>query len=74
MRAFFTHGGLLSTQESVHYGVPLIGMPVFGDQNFNMLLAVNKGFCVKIEIKELTREKVDEALREVLQKPKYVPG
>lgn len=70
MRAFFTHGGLLSTQESVHHGVPLIGMPMFGDQQFNMLLAVNKGFCVKVNFKELTKESLEESLKEIV-KPKY---
>ncbi|KAJ1529219.1 hypothetical protein ONE63_006023 [Megalurothrips usitatus] len=71
IRLFVTHGGLLSTQESVFHGVPLVGIPMFGDQQFNMLLAVQKGFCVKVDFKTMTRTTMDEALREVLQKPKY---
>lgn len=31
--AFFTHSGLLSTQESIWRGVPIIGMPFVYDQH-----------------------------------------
>nr|WHM27969.1 UDP-glycosyltransferase family 469 member A1 [Frankliniella occidentalis] len=71
IRAFWTHGGLLSTQESVYHGVPLIGMPMFGDQDFNMLLAEQKGFCVKVDFRTMTRESLDATLKEILRNPKY---
>ncbi|KAK3927004.1 UDP-glycosyltransferase UGT5 [Frankliniella fusca] len=71
IRAFWTHGGLLSTQESVYFGVPLLGMPMFGDQQFNMMLAERKGFCVKLDFETMTRASVDAALDEILHNPKY---
>ncbi|KAK3883685.1 hypothetical protein Pcinc_012005 [Petrolisthes cinctipes] len=36
LRLFITHGGLLSTLESMYHGIPVLGMPVFGDQESNM--------------------------------------
>lgn len=35
VKIFITHGGLLSTMESLQFGIPLIAIPVFGDQPSN---------------------------------------
>ncbi|CAK1545460.1 unnamed protein product [Leptosia nina] len=48
---FISHGGLLSTTESVHFGVPMISIPVMVDQFVNADRAVKKGY--KIKAKEL---------------------
>lgn len=32
VRVFITHGGLFGSQEGVHYGVPLLGIPFYADQ------------------------------------------
>lgn len=33
LKAFITHSGLLSYQESLWYGKPMIGVPIFCDQH-----------------------------------------
>uniref|UniRef100_A0A3Q4I9N1 UDP-glucuronosyltransferase n=1 Tax=Neolamprologus brichardi TaxID=32507 RepID=A0A3Q4I9N1_NEOBR len=35
-RAFVTHGGTNGLYEAVFHGVPLVGLPVFGDQSYNL--------------------------------------
>jgi glucuronosyltransferase len=32
VKAFITHCGIMSVQEALWYGKPLVGMPIFGDQ------------------------------------------
>lgn len=72
VKLFITHGGVLSTIEALHRGVPVVGIPVFGDQRLNMVNAVNRGQGVMIPYGELTGEKLSNALDEVLNNPKYV--
>ncbi|XP_063921443.1 UDP-glucosyltransferase 2-like isoform X1 [Zophobas morio] len=71
VRAFITHGGFLSCTESVYYGVPIIGIPVFGDQKYNIAAAVSNGYAVKIDVSELREQKLTWALNEVLNNARY---
>ncbi|KAK9736958.1 UDP-glucoronosyl and UDP-glucosyl transferase [Popillia japonica] len=71
VKVFITHGGLLSTIESLHRGVPVIGIPVFGDQKMNMANAVNQGHGLMIPYPELSEETLSEALKDVLTNPEY---
>ena len=66
-RLFITHAGLLSTQETIYHGVPMIAVPVFGDQDLNAALAMKAGIGVKIEIMDATEDTIAKAINEVLQ-------
>ncbi|KAJ9601564.1 hypothetical protein L9F63_000307 [Diploptera punctata] len=71
IRVFITHGGLLSTQEAMHRGVPVVGIPVFGDQLTNMKKAQMAGLGVTVNFKDITAESVKTAITEVIENPKY---
>lgn len=70
VKLFVTHGGLLSTTESVFWGKPVVGIPFFFDQHLNMHLAEQKGFGISVPIEDLTAEKMAMAVRKVLGDPR----
>lgn len=71
IRAFITHGGLLSMLETVFHGVPIVTIPVFCDHDADAAKAEIDGYAIKLEVSELTPEKLLRALKAVIQDPKY---
>ncbi|XP_017784695.1 PREDICTED: UDP-glucuronosyltransferase 2B2-like [Nicrophorus vespilloides] len=71
VKLFISHGGLLSTIEAIYHGVPVLGIPVFGDQAMNMKHAVQNGFAVMTSYSTLSEDTFGEALNQILADPKY---
>ncbi|XP_049767646.1 UDP-glycosyltransferase UGT5-like [Schistocerca cancellata] len=71
IRLFITHGGFLSTLETVYHGVPVIGIPVFSDQDLNMLQAESKGYGIRLRLNNITSETFYWAITEILNNPRY---
>lgn len=67
--AFITHGGLLSVTEAIHYGVPMITIPVFGDQIMNSVRIEKNGIAERLDFLDLTENKIYEAVRKVTTNP-----
>lgn len=70
VKLFITHGGLLSTTETVYFGVPVLAIPVYGDQKLNAQTAVSNGFGLVLPYKELSERTLGEKLDELLNNPK----
>ncbi|XP_067633316.1 uncharacterized protein [Eurosta solidaginis] len=65
LRAFISHGGLFGSQEAVHYGVPVVGIPFMFDQNVNLKIGERFGYTIPLNIHTLTREDLKNALHKV---------
>ena len=66
MVAFITHSGMLSTTEALHCGVPIVGVPLFGDQYANAQSAVEIGLGVTVDILTLNRRVLEDSLNIIL--------
>lgn len=71
VRLFITHGGLLGGQEGIHYGVPMLGIPFFGDQKLNTNKAVVSGYALKLDFNNITVDSLRWSINELLDNPKY---
>nr|WEU75320.1 uridine diphosphate-glycosyltransferases 40AP4 [Glyphodes pyloalis] len=68
---FITHGGLLSTTETIQFATPIIGVPVFADQFINVERAVKKGFAKRVDLSYQLAAELKVAIDEVLNDPSY---
>ncbi|XP_045487122.1 uncharacterized protein LOC111000247 [Pieris rapae] len=72
LKFFITHGGQLSTTEAIHFGVPVIGIPIMGDQYVNMNSVSNKGFGITVKWSENSIiSDLTAAIKEIKTNPMY---
>lgn len=71
VKVFISHGGLLSTIETVYHGVPILGIPIFADQKMNIAVAARKGYAVSLPFGELTELTFSTALSEIVNNQRY---
>ncbi|XP_031777616.1 UDP-glucuronosyltransferase 2C1-like [Nasonia vitripennis] len=70
-KVFVTHGGLMSSQEAIQFGVPMVGIPIFGDQHQNVDVNVKRGISTKVTLSELMQETFTKAITELIRNPTY---
>lgn len=64
--AFLSHAGMGSTTEALYFGVPIVAMPVVGDQPSNAAAIEESGVGVQLQIEDLTKENLNAAFKTVL--------
>lgn len=68
-RLFLTHGGLLSTQEAIYHGVPVLGLPFISDQLLNMDKAVRDGYALQIRWNQIEEKLLSRSIRQLIYNP-----
>ncbi|XP_048100129.1 UDP-glucuronosyltransferase 2C1-like [Alosa alosa] len=70
-RAFVTHGGTNGLYEAIYHGVPMVGIPLFGDQPDNMVHMKAKGAAVIMDFNTMQAKDLLDGLRKVINDPSY---
>lgn len=71
-KLFITHNGYLSTQESIHYGVPMLGIPIIADQFKNNAKIQRMGLGLRLNLKEIkSSQEILDKLKKILDDPRY---
>ncbi|XP_056637124.1 UDP-glucosyltransferase 2-like [Diorhabda sublineata] len=71
VKLFITHGGILSSIEAVYHGIPLITIPILGDQLKNAILAESLGYSKTIYMNDLNDKHLSAAIEEVVSDKKF---
>uniref|UniRef100_A0A3P9LJG6 2-hydroxyacylsphingosine 1-beta-galactosyltransferase n=1 Tax=Oryzias latipes TaxID=8090 RepID=A0A3P9LJG6_ORYLA len=70
-RAFLSHGGLNSIYEAMYHGVPVVGVPLFGDHYDTMTRVAAKGMGIMLHWKYMSEEDLFIALTSVMKDNRY---
>ncbi|KAM5269094.1 UDP-glucuronosyltransferase 1A7-like isoform 3-T3 [Hipposideros larvatus] len=70
-RAFITHSGSHGIYEGICNGVPMVMLPLFGDQMDNAKRIETRGAGVTLNVLEMTSEDLENALKTVINNKSY---
>lgn len=70
IKAFVTQGGLQSFDEAMIGGVPLVGIPMLGDQWYNVERYASLRIGVALLMEELTEDILVNAVNTVIDDPR----
>ncbi|KAK2579371.1 hypothetical protein KPH14_003236 [Odynerus spinipes] len=71
IKLFIYQGGLQSTEEAMHYSVPLLGIPVMFDQEYNVKKIESLGVGQHLPLPNLTEKSFYDAIREIIHNKRY---
>ncbi|XP_034668378.1 UDP-glucuronosyltransferase 1-1 [Drosophila subobscura] len=68
---FITHGGKGSLTEALYYGVPMLGLPLLGDQRSNLQKMEAKGWGLTLSMQNVSYVEVAKAMGRILSNSRY---
>ena len=68
-KAFITHGGTNGIYEAIYHGIPVVGIPLFGDQFDNVVHMKTKGAGVRVDILTMSSRDLLHAVKTVINDP-----
>ncbi|XP_023866706.1 UDP-glucuronosyltransferase-like isoform X3 [Salvelinus sp. IW2-2015] len=71
VKAFITHGGTHGIYEGICNGVPMVMLPLFGDQGDNVHRMAVRGVGEVLSVFDVTSDKLVEALNKVINDKSY---
>lgn len=71
IKLFIAHGGALGLNEAVYEGVPIIGIPFYGDQKLNVKVIQSAGAGEILWYEDISAEKISQKVNTVLNDTRY---
>jgi len=71
VKLFITHCGNNGQYEAVYHGVPMIGLPVLGDQHFNAKRLDYKGYGLSMDLYDFTADDLFKNVHKILGDKSY---
>ncbi|XP_041527055.1 UDP-glucuronosyltransferase 2B31-like [Microtus oregoni] len=70
-RVFITHGGINGIYEALYHGIPVVSIPLFGDQFDNVVHMKTKGAGVRLNFLTMSSTDLLHAVKTVINDPSY---
>uniref|UniRef100_A0A8C3FEF2 glucuronosyltransferase n=1 Tax=Chrysemys picta bellii TaxID=8478 RepID=A0A8C3FEF2_CHRPI len=65
------HSSIEILMESIYHGVPVVGIPLFGDQHDNMVRVEAKNMGITLRIDQLKADKFTRTMKQVIEDKRY---
>ncbi|XP_035729296.1 UDP-glucuronosyltransferase 2B15-like isoform X1 [Vespa mandarinia] len=70
IKLFIYQGGLQSTEEAIYYGVPLIGIPIIFDQEYNVKRMATFGVAKHLHLINITEKIFNDSIYDIFNNKK----